>query len=96
MGADTALRMILLVECCLALIGYGFFIGALIDKTLWLHRIVMGGVFVVLTYVVAGQVKALQLSIQFDGYAWLGLAAYTVLNVGLAWFLWERRPEHRG
>lgn len=95
MTGDT-LRLILLAQCCIALIAYGLFIGTIINAAATAHSVILFGVFGLLTYSIAGQVKALRLGIIFDGYSWLGLSAVTVLNIGLIWFLWERRPRPKG
>lgn len=83
---DHALRAVLFVEALVALMLSGVFFGHIYPERGWPIRIICAGLFVVLVYVFAGQVKAFNLGIPFDWFSAIGLVGYVILDVGLAWF----------
>jgi hypothetical protein len=84
----------LLTACALAtLLMSGSFFGTIWPERGWPVRVVCGGLFGVLVYAFAGQIKAYNLGIPFDGFSWIGLIAYAVLAGGLAWFVYDRRTN---
>lgn len=82
---DHILRGILAFEALVALLLSGSFFGTIWPERGWPIRVVCVGLFGVLVYVFAGQIKAFNLGIPFDGFSLVGLIAYTVLLVGLIW-----------
>ena len=91
---DHLLRGILAAEAFAGLLLSSSFFGAIWPERTWPIRVVCIGLFGVLVYVFAGQIKAFNLGIPFDGFSALGLIAYSVLLVGLVWFVHER--DRRG
>jgi hypothetical protein len=88
---DHLLRGILAAATFIAWLLSGSFFGSIWPERDWPVRLVCIGLFCVLGYVFAGQVKAFNLGIRFDGFSFGGLFAYTVLLVGLVWFVRNRR-----
>lgn len=82
---DHILRGILALASLFALLLSGSFFGTIWPERGWPIRVVCVGLFGVLVYVLAGQIKAFNLGIPFDGFSAVGLIAYAVLLVGLAW-----------
>lgn len=95
-GLELVLRGCLAVEAFLALLLSGAFFGTIWPERGWPTRVVCAGLFGVLVYVFAGQIKAFNLSIPFDGFSAVGLLAYTVLLTGFVWFVLRERRTRRG
>lgn len=93
---DHILRGILAAASFSALLLSGSFFGSIWPERGWPTRIVIVGLGVVLLYVSAGQIKAFNLGIPFDGYSAIGLVGYVVLLVGLGWFITAQRRNRRG
>lgn len=93
---DHILRGLLATEALIALLFAGQWVGAVWHERGWPARVILLGALGVLTYVLAGQAKAFNLDIPFDGFSYLGLAAYTVLLVGFAWHIARERRNRRG
>ena len=89
---DHIMRSILTGEAVACLVLFGHYIGSTWVERTWPMRVVMFGVALVMTYVVAGQAKAFMLGIPFDGFSWFGVMAYVVLLGG---FIWHIARQHR-
>lgn len=89
---DHILRATLTLEAMIALLFAGHWFGSIWHERTWPIRVILIGLGGVMTYALAGQVKAFNLDIPFDAFSWLGLIAYTVLLTG---FTWQRHRERR-
>lgn len=88
---DLTLRGILAVQAFAGLLLSASFFGSIWPERGWPTRVVIAGLFGVLVYVLAGQVKAYQLGVPVDGFTAVGIVAYTTLIGGQIWFIHERR-----
>ena len=84
---DIVLRGVLAAIAFTAVIIGGAVVGNLWHARSWPLRCITLGCLGVLVYVLAGQVKAYLIGIPFDGFSWVGVAAYVVLLGGSAWHL---------
>ncbi|GEP38900.1 hypothetical protein NPS01_25630 [Nocardioides psychrotolerans] len=89
---DHVLRAVLTFEAMLALLFAGHWVGSTWHERTWPIRVILIGIGLVMTYLLAGQFKAFNLGIPFDAFSWLGLIAYAVLLSG---FTWQRHRERR-
>lgn len=89
------MRTLMAADVAIAVFMFGIYIGTLFHEYSPGQRTTVIGFFGLAVYVLAGQNKAVQLHIPFDAYSWPGLASATVINIGLGWSLWERRPRKR-
>jgi hypothetical protein len=91
--SDYVLRGILAGEALLALLLAGQWLGSVWHERGWPVRTILLGAMGVLTYVLAGQAKAYNLGIPFDGFSVLGLVAYALLLAGFGWHLTRERSR---
>ena len=84
-GPDHLLtwRAVLGIQALVALVMYGGMLGHFWRRLHNPLRLLAVGALGVGVYVLAGQAKAYNLDIPFDGYSWVGVAAYTVVIVAL-------------
>jgi hypothetical protein len=87
---DHVLRGTLAGLALVTLLLSASFFGSIWPERGWPIRVVCVGLAGVLVYGLVGQFKALNLGIPFDAFSWVGLIAYTVLVVGLGWFVRDR------
>lgn len=90
MGELWSLRGALFIDALVCVILCGDLAGVAWrripwPRLIWQLRILMVGGLVTLVYVLAGQAKAFDLEIPFDGYSWVGLIGTTVINIGAVW-----------
>lgn len=85
------MRVIFAADLTIGVLLFGSYVGAHWRDYTHGQRVTVAGSFAVTTYLLAAQFKGAHLHIPFDGYSWAGLVAQTVMNVGLAWSLLERR-----
>lgn len=76
-------RAVLALEALLALVMYGGMLGHFWHRLHGPLRLLAVGALGVGVYVLAGQAKAYNLGIPFDGYSVIGVVAYTVVIVAL-------------
>ena len=76
-------RAVLALEALLALVMYGGMLGHYWRRLHNPLRLLAVGALGVGVYILAGQAKAYNLGIPFDGYSVIGVVAYTVLLVAL-------------
>jgi hypothetical protein len=91
---DHVLRGMLTAEVFVAVLLFGPFLGLLWHDRGWPIRVVLIGLEGMLLYVLAGQVKAFNLSIPFDGFSVVGAVASAVLDVGLVWSVHRERRRY--
>lgn len=85
-------RALLAGQALFSLLMFGGMLGHFWRKLHWPLRLLGVGAMGVGVYVLAGQAKAYNLGIPFDGYSQLGVGAYALVIVGL---LAVRRVERK-
>lgn len=91
MTPDEALRGFLTAQALVALVLGGAILGTLWGERGWPVRTFILGGMGMLVYVLAGQAKAFLTGIPFDGFSWVGIAAYVILIVGAVWAITVER-----
>lgn len=86
-----SLRWLLFIEALIACLTYAQLTGPLMFRKGWALRVTLTGFGGILLYVTAVQIKAYQRDSPFDFYSWLGLISVTIYDIGVMWFLWDRR-----
>lgn len=91
---DQVLRGLLFAAALAAVLMYGLWAGPGWRERSWPMRLVIIGGGVLLIYVLAGQVKAFNLSIPFDAFSAVGLTGALIFDTGLTLQLKHQHSRH--
>lgn len=96
MPVDHILRGVLAIALLAAVLMSGPVGRRVVPHRGWPLRVLLVGMFILLIYLLVGQVKAFNLHIRFDWVSAIGLIGALTVDTGLAWFLRQQRRHERG